>query len=262
LIFLIFRNEIDSVLDGLIYGSMIGFGFAAVENVLYFAGETHVGGLLGLVFFRAVLFGMLHALFTGLTGVGFALGKFSRRFGMKILWPLLGLALAMFTHALHNYFATMGGDHIFAAVIGISVGMLWFVITVSFCLFRENQWIRLQLADEVERGTLSEAQVEDTAHFWRRSGLNLFSNQRDDFRQHRRLLHLATKLSYKKQQQVHFEFSELREREVESLRNEVMKLSLGDPLFAQRTKRRPPPLPPLPPPLPFTRKNDRRDGNT
>ena len=40
LIFLIFRREIDSVLDGLIYGSMIGFGFSAIEDVLYFAGET------------------------------------------------------------------------------------------------------------------------------------------------------------------------------------------------------------------------------
>jgi len=36
-IFLKFRREIDSILDGLIYGSMIGFGFAAVENILYFS---------------------------------------------------------------------------------------------------------------------------------------------------------------------------------------------------------------------------------
>lgn len=262
LIFLIFRNEIDSVLDGLIYGSMIGFGFAAVENVLYFAGETHVGGLLGLVFLRAVIFGMLHALFTGLTGVGFALGKFSTRPAMKILWPLLGLALAIFTHALHNYFATIGGDHIFAAVIGISVGMLWFIFTIVFCLVRENQWIRLQLADEVTRGILSEEQAHDTAHFWKRSGLNLFSSPRSVSRKRRQLLHLATKLSYRKQQQDHFEFSDQREREIESLRNKVRKLSREDPLFAEREKRMPPPLPSLPPPLPFSQKHIREEGKT
>ena len=38
-IFYFFRCEIDSLLDGLIYGSMIGFGFSAVENILYFFGQ-------------------------------------------------------------------------------------------------------------------------------------------------------------------------------------------------------------------------------
>lgn len=247
LIFLIFRNQVDSVLDGLIYGSMIGFGFAAVENVLYFASQPDVASLLGLFFLRTFLFGMLHALFTGLTGVGFALGKFSSRVGMKFLWPLLGLALAIFTHALHNYFVTMGGGHILAAVVGISIGMLWFVVTVAFCLIRENQWIRLQLADEVERGTLLEEQVDDAAHFWRRSGLNVFSMPWGVSLKRRPLLHLATKLSYKKQRQIHSKFTEQREREIESLRNEVTKFSREDPLVLSgtipRKKPAPPPLP-------------------
>jgi RsiW-degrading membrane proteinase PrsW (M82 family) len=70
LIFRIFHREVDSVLDGLIYGSMVGFGFSAVENVFYFAGQADAGSLILLFFLRAFIFGMLHALFTGLFGVG------------------------------------------------------------------------------------------------------------------------------------------------------------------------------------------------
>src|SRR5437867_4277693 len=34
-VFLYFYQEFDSVLDGIIYGSLVGFGFAAAENVNY-----------------------------------------------------------------------------------------------------------------------------------------------------------------------------------------------------------------------------------
>ena len=53
LIMRIFRREIDSVLDGLIYGSLVGFGFAAVENVFYFWSMDDAAGLLLLFFLRA-----------------------------------------------------------------------------------------------------------------------------------------------------------------------------------------------------------------
>ena len=36
LLFLLVRNEFDNVLDGVVYGAVIGFGFAMTENTLYF----------------------------------------------------------------------------------------------------------------------------------------------------------------------------------------------------------------------------------
>jgi RsiW-degrading membrane proteinase PrsW (M82 family) len=41
------RQEIDSPIDGLVYGGIIGFGFAAVENVLYLASAYVEGGAAG-----------------------------------------------------------------------------------------------------------------------------------------------------------------------------------------------------------------------
>lgn len=257
LIFLIFRKEVDSILDGLIYGSMIGFGFSAVENILYFSGQPDATSLLGLFFLRAFIFGMLHALFTGLTGVGFALSMFSKNGLMKVLWPILGLLAAIGTHALHNYFATIGGEHIFYAMGGILIGISWFVITAVVCLIHENRWIRIQLADEVSNGVLYSQQALDAAGFWTRSSLSVFNQGFSTVLKRKKLLHEATELAYEKQRHERFGATEKCLQKVASLRESVRRLSREDPLLLkgliQPDQVLPPPLPPVrrtPPPIP------------
>ncbi|MDF1825137.1 MAG: PrsW family intramembrane metalloprotease [Verrucomicrobiales bacterium] len=256
LIFLIFRREIDSILDGLIYGSMIGFGFSAVENILYFSGQTEPAGLILLFFLRAFIFGMLHALFTGLFGVGLALGKFTSLPLMRFLWPALGLGFAMLTHAIHNYFATIGGEHIAYAIVGVTLGVAWFIATVVTCLWHENRWIRLHLADEVDEQVLFAEQALDTARFWSRSSLTVLTQGSTAWKR-RHLLHEATELAFEKQRQYRFGITHACEIRLEQLRIRVRELSRKDPLFIagliKPEKRLPPPLPPirkLPPPLP------------
>lgn len=257
LIIILFRREVDSILDGLIYGSVVGFGFAAVENILYFAGRSDAGSLIALFFLRAFVFGMLHALFTGLTGIGFALGKFAKRRSMRILWPILGISLAMFTHAVHNYFATLGGEHLLYAVIGISLGLIWFAVTVAICLYHENRWIRIQLSGEVARGVLYADQALDAAAFWTRSSLSVFDRGFRAVFARKKLLHQATELAYKKQRILNLGETEARKADVEKLRAEVRRLSREDPDVlsgrVQTGKPLPPPLPPtrrVPPALP------------
>lgn len=260
LLFLLFEREIDSVLDGLIYGSMIGFGFSAVENVLYFLGQTDPGGLFLLFFLRAFVFGMLHALFTGLFGVGLALGKFAQHPALRIGWPLLGLILAMLTHALHNFLATLGGEHLLIAVLGVSFGLLWFATTIIVCLWHENRWIRIHLADEVENGILFAQQALDTSHFWKRSSLSALSDGIRFTWIRRALLHEATELAYEKQRQLRFGTTEACLARIAALRGRVRTLSRLDPLFLSgqlegKTNHLPKPPPPLrrqPPPLPRT----------
>ncbi|MEM7697231.1 MAG: PrsW family intramembrane metalloprotease [Verrucomicrobiota bacterium] len=257
LVFIIFRNEIDSVLDGLVYGSMVGFGFSAVENILYFSTQPDAASLLFLFVLRAIVFGMLHALFTGLFGVGLALGKFSRSFSGKLLWPLLGLALAMVTHAMHNYFATVGGETIFLAFLGVACGVIWFVGTVCVCLYHENRWIRIYLSDEVDRGVLHANQAIDAATFSARGIPGMFRHGLGDYLKRRRLLARATKLAYQKRLEARLGPTPARHRLLEKLRAEVSKLSGIDPLLTSgrivATQSLPPPLPPLrrmPPSLP------------
>jgi RsiW-degrading membrane proteinase PrsW (M82 family) len=56
-VFLAARNEIDGPLDGMIYAAMIGFGFAAAENTLFFLTSRNIPDFLLLVFLNAASHG-------------------------------------------------------------------------------------------------------------------------------------------------------------------------------------------------------------
>lgn len=157
------RHEVDSLLDGIIYGAMVGMGFAMVENIIYFVRVYEEGGLAAWqnnIFFRAVLFGLNHALFTGVTGLGLAAGRFAPRPALRTFFPLAGWSLAVLLHAVHNLGAS--SDNLLCLLMPISDwGGLWLLgVIVVWAVWQEKQWIRRYLADEVERGTLSQWQYE------------------------------------------------------------------------------------------------------
>ena len=90
-IFLFWKKEIDSPLDGIIYGAMVGMGFAMVENVFYFIDVFLEGGLeaWGMnILLRALVFGLNHALFTSMTGLGIAIGRLSPNRLVSIIAPI------------------------------------------------------------------------------------------------------------------------------------------------------------------------------
>jgi len=107
-IFIVFQNEFDNVLDGIVYGSLIGLGFAWFENILYYVQAGAEGGLwqMGtLAFVRGVLSGMgSHAAYTGLTGLGFGLVRVLRQGTLRWLLIPFFLGLAMFAHFIWNTF--------------------------------------------------------------------------------------------------------------------------------------------------------------
>ncbi len=43
-VFLVFRREFDGLLDGIVYGALVGFGFGMTENAFYFVGGFLEGG--------------------------------------------------------------------------------------------------------------------------------------------------------------------------------------------------------------------------
>jgi RsiW-degrading membrane proteinase PrsW (M82 family) len=110
LLFLRRRDEIDSLYDGFLYGSLVGFGFAATENVFYLIGAGIEGGtaaMLALASLRAGIFGLNHAFFTGFTGLGLAMARLSPR-GFRRLWaPLVGWSAGVGFHAFHNGVLTL-----------------------------------------------------------------------------------------------------------------------------------------------------------
>lgn len=160
-IFVLLRHEVDSLLDGIIYGAMVGIGFAMVENFFYFVTvyQTEGPGTWGTtIFLRAIVFGLNHSLFTSITGLGMAIARFSAEQAVRILAPLAGWSLAVFLHALHNLGASSGGLLCFILPVTDWGGVVLLALIIAWALLQERRWIRDYLRDEVAHGTLTPEQ--------------------------------------------------------------------------------------------------------
>ncbi len=166
IIFLFFRNEFDSILDGIIYAGIAALGFAATENVLYIYQHGYVeGGWDGfwqLVFIRDVVVAWQHPFFTAFTGIGLAVARINKNILVKIISIPMGYGFAVFAHAFHNSFSDLIGG-----VGGLVLGSLvdwfgWFMMAIFIIviILRERELMKRQLTGEVTSGVISQAQYQ------------------------------------------------------------------------------------------------------
>lgn len=104
LLLLIRRREIDGLTDGIVYGSMAGLGFAAVENVGYYLSaftEDGVGGAVQLFVIRGLIDPLGHPVYTAMTGLGVAYAL-TRRSPARFVAIPLGYFGAVLLHGLWN----------------------------------------------------------------------------------------------------------------------------------------------------------------
>ncbi len=229
-IFLLFYRRFDDVLDGVVYGSLAGFGFAAVENVLYFVStlsERGTGAMFILIFLRAFLFGLNHAFFTSLTGIGFALARTSRSWAIKLTMPLLGFALAVTAHAIHNAGATLASVTCFTLLLSLVSdwgGALVLFIIVILATVQERGWIVKHLADEVQSGLITPKQYRVACSYLERVAERIDALFRGDVGRFFRLgkfYQMETLLAFRKYQLAAFGDEGGNRAEVERWRREV-----------------------------------------
>lgn len=203
-IFFLWRHEIDSPLDGIIYGAMVGMGFAMVENVFYFVNVFNEGGIeaWGMnVFMRAVIFGLNHALFTSVTGLGVALARMSTNPAARLVLPVGGWMGAMFLHFLHNAAVSFNSALCFVALITDWGGIFLLLLIIVWALWQERNWLRKYLAEEVQLGTLTVNQYQ-LAVSGRQRSRTLFhaltSQGLGAYGHNRRFFQRCSELAYKK----------------------------------------------------------------
>lgn len=198
-VYLLWRNEFDGVFDGIIYGGLVGFGFAGIENVLYF-----LEGDASLIFVRAILFGLNHAFFTSLTGIGFGIARHARSLALRLAAPLLGLIAAVLAHGLHNGVVTFAAEAPALCLLALLAdwgGVLFVFVVMVLALRRERKWIIDELRDEIALNTVNEEQYAIASSPLRRLGAQfeaLFSKGPMAFWRTGRYFHILTELAYKK----------------------------------------------------------------
>jgi RsiW-degrading membrane proteinase PrsW (M82 family) len=159
------RRVIDGFLDALIYAGIVGIGFAATENVLYYAASflgadngAGASAMTATFLIRGMISPFVHPTFTSVTGIALAMALTNPRLRTsrvrQVATTLLGLAGAISLHALWN-FSDGRGPSTFA-VIYLAIAAAVFGVAVFAALVRTEQVHELEdnLNDLADSGSI------------------------------------------------------------------------------------------------------------
>jgi RsiW-degrading membrane proteinase PrsW (M82 family) len=164
LILLLRRSELNGVVDGIIYGVLVGIGFAFTEDVLYYLSALSEGGVSGLTvtfFLRGVISPFAHPLFAAATGVGMGIAAVARPGPLRVAAPLVGYLVAVLLHAIWNGSSVYGGLNGFLiAYAGLMLPLLAALVVLAvWARRREGRMLSAALFDCAQMGWLSPAEV-------------------------------------------------------------------------------------------------------
>jgi len=218
-----FKREFDGWIDGIVYGSTIGFGFAYVENIFYLMGTNTTEEWLELFFARVIVLGFSHGFYTSLTGIGFGLARNQRHSLNKTFLIAGGLTAAITAHLIHN-----GAVALTEATQGLSIlvalaNYIWLGIII-FCLniaagFYERNMLKIYLKDEVPQ-VISQVNYEGLY----KGKTHILTSFRGNYRQNRAFIQIATELAQKKFQLCRMGEEGGNSKEIEELRAKLPQI--------------------------------------
>ncbi|PZF80714.1 PrsW family intramembrane metalloprotease [Jiangella anatolica] len=130
------RDELDGLVDGIVYAGLVAAGFAFVENILYLGRAFDTASIDGYTVFvvRGIFSPFAHPLFTVFIGIAVGLAAGRRSVAARLFLPVVGYLLAAGLHALWNASALWDDDGsgfiavyvivmvpLFAGMLGIAV---------------------------------------------------------------------------------------------------------------------------------------------
>lgn len=176
------KDEFDGVIDGIVYASMAGLGFAMTENIQYYGKAVMEFGANGLKFvfiIRGALAPFSHPMFTSLTGIGLGLARQSQNTAVKWIAPVLGLLAAISMHIIWNGSGTIFGATAFKLTYIVIMIPAFFImlVVIILALRREGQIVREYLGPDYQGGILTQKEYDQLCSVRGRMGssLNAFS---------------------------------------------------------------------------------------
>jgi len=221
------RREFDGWVDGIVYGSTVGFGFAYVENIIYLAGTSSLGEWIQLFILRVIVLGFMHGFYTSLIGIGFGIARHAPS-RSRALWSVaLGWIAAIVTHAIHNASVTLieasSGSTLLVTALNYGLLILLMLGLRWLSARRDRQMFHTYLADESPGVITPEAYAALV-------GIRGNVGARSASRLSGSFYHLAGELAQRKRQLI--EYGEGVGEEIDRLRAELRALSYPHPCMA------------------------------
>ena len=229
-VFLLFRKEFDSILDGIVYGAITAMGFAAIENVLYIYRngflESGWEGFWTLVFIRVILVSWMHPFFTSFTGIGLAVARTNRNILVKLIAIPAGYTTAVLAHAFHNTFSNLiGGNGGF--IIGLIADYFGYAFMLMFIIWmtvNERNILKRQLVEEMNHGAISPGQYRTAISFFQ-TNAHFSALTSGTFRATSRFYQVLGELAHKKEQLQKLGDEHGNTQIIEKLRTEMTRLA-------------------------------------
>lgn len=168
------RHDFNSVTAGVVYGGLVGVGFAFTENIVYYAqlyqhvqsyrGSTQVAldAVENLFWWRGVAAPFVHPMFTMMIGIGIGIAVRHRHVGVRVLAPVAGFCAAVLLHMGYNASVSFAAGRQLAAVYMVVLlpTLAALVTVVAVIRFREQRTLADRLGDYVPYGWFPETYVE------------------------------------------------------------------------------------------------------
>ncbi len=146
LIVLLNKIRYRSITTGIIYGSLIGIGFAYIENIIFlFAGAA--------LQYR-LLTGLLHIIEAGIVGGMFAYGKIYQPLKSRN-WSALGIVTPVILHISVNATA-YPILHFKMFALNIILQVIGYITLLTMLQIKERQLLASNLKKECEKNVISE----------------------------------------------------------------------------------------------------------
>lgn len=208
LVFVIGRRAFDGPVDGVVYGALVGAGFAFTENIQYFGISLIEGGAVQLTLtfvLRGLVSPFAHAMFTALTG--FAMGLAVRRGGSAasvIGAGALGLLGAIALHAFWNGSSLLGDFIVLYLTTQVPL-FVGFILGIIALRREEARLTKSRLDDYAAAGWFTREEVTMLATpAGRKAGMQWAAGLRGDRRPlMRSFIHDAAALAAVRQRALH-----------------------------------------------------------
>jgi protease PrsW len=225
------RNEIDGPMDGIVYAAMIGFGFAATENTLYFLTSKGWSDFFLLFFLRAMLFGAAHAMFAAFSGWGLVMGISAKQSWKGVAWVAAGFILAVGMHWLHNTGLQNLADNPWNFILSVGLnlaGVMFIILLLCGALIRESHSIKKYLYPYVHADVISLQQWRKAGSIRARLSDEWNALSQWDLRDYLRLstfYSVCAELAFKEKQRVMMGPSSLLDSRIEYLRKRLVEIT-------------------------------------